>query len=183
MGFIVFALVYSTSASVKLPFSKWRFPERTARRSGYFCADASPMPAINSNTNMIKYINSPIVFINNNNDINNCFIESLILCIHENSKLISSGVYFNIKNEIILSKNAKLQQTKGNNTILDTDKVYLNPKSSVDTSNMKYVHNGNNGPILIKANELQREREKFVKTLKLVENKYNVPIDKLEVRR
>ena len=103
------------------------------------------------------FCNNIIVYKNQKLQINNSAVQTDFILLKDNSELINTSP--------IIAQNFN-------------PRIYLNENSKIDFDFIKFKNNESKN-VEFQSKLLANEREKFVKTLKLIENKYNKPLKEL----
>jgi len=127
------------------------------------------------------FIKSPFINLlspySHNNLIENSVIEANNIVISDDSGLTFQKTYLDITELLVLQKNSRVY-CDDDKSILDAEKILMNSNAIVNVNNFK-CENINDKYADIELNKLKIERAKLVKTLKLVQDKFNKQIKNL----
>lgn len=123
-----------------------------------------------------SYLKSAILNCNESK-IFNSLIDSNVICITSNTNLYIYNSFIDENSQIILDESANL--VSNNNEIIDKSSIYLLKNASFSTNNINYVNNEQDF-YEFKISELNKEREKLTKVLKLVVDQKNKSIKNIK---
>ena len=117
-------------------------------------------------------LNSKYIDILGKSQVNNSIVDTGIMSIYPDSELLFENSFIDISEKLICYNNSKVLDFNDKNSCFCADKITLFQRSKIDVNGLDYTNDSKNN-VDIEFNNLRTERENLVKTLNLIEKKYN----------
>jgi len=112
-------------------------------------------------------------------EISNCYIQTENMNIIGESYLLIQNTCFDILYMLDIKKHSYVEDNQYKDSIIDVNVINVSPMSGLDIRGLEYS-NISDECVNIELNELKNERKKLVKTLHLINDKYNPQLKDLE---